>query len=185
MNIEQGSLTDLENKVALWANERGLVKQEFSFRQLAKTMEELGEVAGALCRDKQHEFRDGIGDVMVCLIILARQNNTTIQECLWMAYREIKSRKGETINGTFIKEEDLQKAFNVVMPGVPKIGDSADKTSFEKRFVVLPMEPLESEKASDSIHQSEAGEVLIPSPSDRRLHWCDECDQHLSKCDCI
>lgn len=34
--------------------------------------------------------------------------NTTLKECVQLAYDEIKMRKGKTINGTFVKEEDLK-----------------------------------------------------------------------------
>lgn len=34
--------------------------------------------------------------------------NTTLKECVQLAYDEIKMRKGKTVNGTFVKEEDLK-----------------------------------------------------------------------------
>ena len=36
---------------------------------------------------------------------IAQDNNTTIEECLNIAYNEIKARKGIIINGKFIKDE--------------------------------------------------------------------------------
>ena len=48
---------------------------------------------------------DGIGDVLVTLIIVAEQLGLTLTECLAVAYLEIKDRKGRLVNGTFIKEE--------------------------------------------------------------------------------
>ncbi|EQA5441074.1 MazG-like family protein, partial [Enterococcus faecalis] len=50
---------------------------------------------------------DGIGDVVVTLIILAMQNNMDLYECLNQAYSEIKNRQGEMVNGVFVKEADL------------------------------------------------------------------------------
>lgn len=41
------------------------------------------------------------------LIILAQQQGWTLEECLQYAYDEIKNRKGKTINGTFVKDSDL------------------------------------------------------------------------------
>ncbi|GIO22447.1 hypothetical protein [Oceanobacillus sp. J11TS1] len=32
---------------------------------------------------------------------------TKIEDCVNMAYDEIKDRKGKTVNGMFVKEEDL------------------------------------------------------------------------------
>lgn len=41
--------------------------------------------------------------VLWCLDKLSRINNTTLKECLNLAWNEIKHREGQTINGTFIK----------------------------------------------------------------------------------
>lgn len=67
-------------------------------------MEELGEVASAEIKNDRLETIDGIGDVLVCLIIYAKQKRLTLEDCLLSAYDEIKNRKGETVNGSFIKE---------------------------------------------------------------------------------
>ncbi|EGQ1712087.1 hypothetical protein GT369_09120 [Staphylococcus pseudintermedius] len=76
-------------------------------RQALKFYEEAGEVAAALTRGNIEALKDGIGDTVVTLIILAQQQGWTLQECLQYAYDEIKDRKGETRNGTFVKESDL------------------------------------------------------------------------------
>ena len=76
-------------------------------RQALKFYEEAGEVSAALSRNKLDDLKDGIGDTVVTLIILAQQHGWSLQECLQYAYDEISKRKGRTINGTFIKESDL------------------------------------------------------------------------------
>ncbi|EIM5210799.1 MazG-like family protein [Staphylococcus pseudintermedius] len=76
-------------------------------RQALNFYEEAGEVAAALTRGNIEALKDGIGDTVVTLIILAQQQGWTLQECLQYAYDEIKDRKGETRNGTFVKESDL------------------------------------------------------------------------------
>lgn len=76
-------------------------------RQALKVWEESGEIAKAMSRNRIEELKDGIGDTIVTLIILAQQQGWTLEECLQYAYDEIKDRKGRTINGTFIKEDDL------------------------------------------------------------------------------
>ena len=48
-----------------------------------------------------------MGDILVTLIILSKQLDIDLVECLDMAYKKIKKRKGKTINGTFVKEGDL------------------------------------------------------------------------------
>ncbi|WAX23227.1 DNA-binding protein [Staphylococcus phage vB_SauM_VL10] len=102
------TLGDLVNKVEEWSKDKGLDNNNPD-RQALKFYEEAGEVASALSRGNLEELKDGIGDTVVTLIILAQQHDMTLQECLEFAYDEIKSRKGKTINGTFIKEEDLNE----------------------------------------------------------------------------
>ena len=100
-------MNDLIKQVEQWSIDKGLDKGN-SFTQYAKSSEEMGEVAAALCRNDIDELRDGIGDVIVTLVILAQQNNMTLYECLEQAYGEIKDRTGVmSKDGSFIKEQDL------------------------------------------------------------------------------
>ena len=46
-------------------------------------------------------------DSYLMLSSLAIEMDTTLKECLQIAYDEIKDRKGKMINGAFIKEGDL------------------------------------------------------------------------------
>lgn len=48
-----------------------------------------------------------MGDIFVTLIILCEQLGIDVVECLGRAYIKIEKRSGKTINGTFIKSEDL------------------------------------------------------------------------------
>ena len=50
---------------------------------------------------------DGIGDTYVTLVALCATAGLEIDECVYHAYTEIESRKGEMVDGVFIKEEDL------------------------------------------------------------------------------
>ncbi|WP_436888914.1 MazG-like family protein [Mammaliicoccus sciuri] len=100
-------MNNLIKQVEQWSIDKGLDKGN-SFTQYAKSSEEMGEVAAALCRNDVDELKDGIGDVVVTLIILAQQNNMTLHECLEQAYGEIKNRTGVmSKDGSFIKSEDL------------------------------------------------------------------------------
>ena len=92
--------------VEKWSKDKDLHKAESS-KQMLKTLEELGEVASALAKNKPEELKDGIGDVIVTLIILAQQQGLSVEECLEYAYNEIKDREGEMVNGVFVKEKDL------------------------------------------------------------------------------
>lgn len=102
------TLDQLVEQVRQWSIDKDLHNGN-SDRQALKFYEEAGEVASALSRGQMDALKDGIGDTVVTLIILAQQHDMTLQECLQFAYDEIKGRKGKTINGTFIKEADLKK----------------------------------------------------------------------------
>lgn len=78
------------------------------FRQLAKLQEESGELAAGIIRKDDLKTKDSIGDITVVLIGLCTQLNLDYKECVEMAYNEIKDRKGELIDGVFVKEEDLK-----------------------------------------------------------------------------
>ena len=95
-------------KVEKWFIDRGLDKADPT-KQMLKLYEEMGEVSAGLARNDIDEIKDGIGDVLVVLIGLSMQLGISVEECLNIAYNEIKDRKGKLINGVFIKEEDLQK----------------------------------------------------------------------------
>ena len=98
------TFTELEIKVRNWAIEKGIDKPENAPKQMLKVMEEVGETAGALAKNKQEELKDGIGDAFVTLIILAKQVGMEPADCLEAAWNEIKSRTGKTVNGVFIKD---------------------------------------------------------------------------------
>ena len=100
-------MDELILKVEEWSKAKGLDKAESS-KQFLKVMEECGEVASALARGQEEELKDGIGDVIVTLIILAQQQGLTVEECLQTAYDEIKNRTGKMVDGVFVKSEDLK-----------------------------------------------------------------------------
>ncbi|MFQ9341679.1 MAG: MazG-like family protein [Enterococcus gallinarum] len=99
-------MDELIKSVEQWARNKGLDEAESS-KQMLKVVEETGEVAAALARSDQDALRDGIGDVVVTLIILALQNDMDLYECLNFAYDEIKGRTGKMVNGVFVKSSDL------------------------------------------------------------------------------
>lgn len=100
------TLDQLVEKEEYWSVEKGLHTSNPD-RQALKFYEEAGEIGAALSRNKLDDLKDGIGDTVVTLIILAQQHGWTLEECLQYAYDEIRNRKGKTVNGTFIKESDL------------------------------------------------------------------------------
>lgn len=99
-------MDELIRLIEQWAKDKQLDIAD-SDKQMLKVIEELGEVAAAIVRGDRASLRDGIGDSVVTLIILAMQNDMDLYECLNCAYDEIKDRTGEMINGTFVKSSDL------------------------------------------------------------------------------
>jgi len=100
----KASFQDLEQNVIEWALVKGLLCPENSQKQLLKCMSELGELADGEISKDYAEIVDGIGDVVVTLIIYTKQNGLSLTECLNVAYMEIKDRTGKTVDGVFIKE---------------------------------------------------------------------------------
>ena len=100
-------MDELIKSVEQWSKDKDLDRAD-SAKQFLKVSEEVGEVSAALARNDRYELKDGIGDVVVTLIILAQQNGMTLHECLDQAYTEISDRKGKLVNGVFVKESDLK-----------------------------------------------------------------------------
>lgn len=93
-------------KIEQWVIDRNLHTQDPKV-EMCKTIEELGELAKAVNKGNKEGQIDGIGDTVVTLICIAMQLGLRIDDCLDYAYNEIKDRKGEFINGMFVKESDL------------------------------------------------------------------------------
>ena len=94
-------------RVEDWGVEKGLIGDKANpDRQMLKLIEEVGETARALAYGDQEGLKDGIGDCVVVLIILAAQNNMTLLECMDAAWDEIKDRTGKLEDGLFKKDGD-------------------------------------------------------------------------------
>ncbi len=83
----------LIQNVVGWAEDKNILKPENAPKQMLKVMEEVGETAGALAKNKKAELKDGIGDAFVTLIILAKQVDMEPADCLEAAWNEIKNQK--------------------------------------------------------------------------------------------
>lgn len=112
MNFEE-----LRKNVEEWAKDKDLLHEENTDKQFMKFVEEVFEFksemdiyfdgAETLKSLNKEYMKDEMGDVFVTLIILCKQLDIDPVECLEMAYEKIFKRKGKTIDGTFVKEEDL------------------------------------------------------------------------------
>ena len=120
---------DLEIRVLRWAEDKDLLHSENADKQFLKFIEEVFEFKTEMDdfihylelskHTKIYDIFSGnrtaenmkleMGDIFVTLIILCKQIGIDPVECLEMAYRKISKRTGKTINGQFIKSEDLEQ----------------------------------------------------------------------------
>ena len=119
------SFGELKELVLKWAGDKDLLHYENADTQFGKFIEEVFEFKTEmdyLCRigqsseevysdyeqiETQENVQLEMGDIFVTLIILCNQLGIDCVECLNMAYEKISKRHGKTINGLFVKEEDL------------------------------------------------------------------------------
>ena len=102
--IGDADLDVLVELVEQWGDEHNLHDPK---AQLNKTIEEVGEIAHEITRNRYDtpELADAFGDTLVTIIVLSHIVGLNLRDCLAEAYLEISKRKGHTENGTFIKEE--------------------------------------------------------------------------------
>lgn len=96
---------ELEMLVEEWAEEKGILEKGNPYAQANKTLEEVLELKDAIETNNRKEIVDALGDIMVTLIIQAKMQNVSLEECLNTAYDVISKRQGVMINGQFVKNE--------------------------------------------------------------------------------
>ena len=100
--IYRKEMIDIINKVVEWHEDRNLIDGATDKDQVLKLIQEVGELSDNVC--KQQDVKDDIGDCLVILINIAARNGTNLQECLEVAYDDIKDRKGKMVDGIFVKD---------------------------------------------------------------------------------
>lgn len=88
-----------------WAEEKGIYAKGDIKTQYVKLQEEAGELAKAIINNDNAEIIDAIGDCVVVLTSIAYFNGVTIEDCINKAYSVISKRKGQMVNGSFIKNK--------------------------------------------------------------------------------
>lgn len=123
------SFEELKELVLEWADDKDLLHKENADVQFGKFIEEVFEFKTEmdiwnLYKEFKHtenieqdfsieevkrwkNLKLEMGDIFVTLIILCEDLGIDPVVCLEMAYEKISKRKGKTINGTFVKSEDL------------------------------------------------------------------------------
>ena len=97
------SMDELVDNVWEWFDEKGL---DDPVMQMVKAQEELGEAASEIARHHYDtpEMVDALGDTLVTIIGLCHHLHIQPAQALSTAYNEIKNRKGEVVNGSFVKQ---------------------------------------------------------------------------------
>ena len=97
------------DKIRRWGKDRNFYGEGGATvqSQFVKLAEEMGELAGNIARGK--DCTDDLGDMVVVLTHIAKLQGKTIEECIEHSYNDIKDRKGQFREGSFIKEADLEK----------------------------------------------------------------------------
>jgi hypothetical protein len=75
--MQQGTelvLKEYQNLILGWAKDKNITTEECIPMQKLKLIEEVGEIANAIVKNKKEEQLDGIRDAFVVLTILAKQN---------------------------------------------------------------------------------------------------------------
>lgn len=100
-------MNELTSKIKQWAIDRNLHTADPD-KQMLKLGEEFGELCAGMARNDRELICDSIGDMFVVMTILCMQIDYDISDAVYVAYEEIKDRKGKMIDGVFVKESDLQ-----------------------------------------------------------------------------
>lgn len=87
-----------------WRKQRNLADPK------AQGLKVVEELAAAINKQDRLKLIDSIGDTLVTVILLAQMEGLDPTKCLESAWQVIVDRKGRTVDGTFIKAEDLTNA---------------------------------------------------------------------------
>lgn len=107
-------IAELIDKVNEWAISHGLDEGNPKIEWM-KITEEVGEIRDVFLKpndfvNPEWSLKDAIGDSIVTLIVLSLQLGYDVEECLTIAYNDIKDRKGVMIDDNFIKTKTRQPA---------------------------------------------------------------------------
>ena len=110
------TFSELITKVNEWATSHGLDKSNPK-AQWMKVTEEVGEIRDVFLKpndfvNPEWSLKDAIGDSIVTLIVLCLQLGYDVEECLTIAYNDIKDREGVMIDDNFVKETKTRQPAN-------------------------------------------------------------------------
>lgn len=101
-------MNELIQNVLQWGHDKNIIGENGKgtrYAQAEKVLEETLETHMAVHTNDLREVKDGIGDTVVTLILLANMYGWTLEECLQVAYDVIAKRTGKMVNGVFVKDK--------------------------------------------------------------------------------
>ena len=105
--------------IVQWGHDKGIQEHETLSKMMLKFREEVIEFEIEMMmfqtmkpynegyKDTRIRVLNELGDVQACQIKIAEKLKSSIPEVMQMTWDKIKDRKGEIVNGIFVKEEDL------------------------------------------------------------------------------
>jgi len=96
---------NLEERVLMWAENKGILEKAEPINQALKTLEEVNELLTGIVTDDREEIKDAFGDILVTIIIGAELQGLNLLDCLESALNIIEKRTGKMINGQFVKDK--------------------------------------------------------------------------------
>lgn len=113
---------ELEQRVNIWAGNKGIFDKGTPISQIKKTLEEVYETMDALEAQEagqdtfinskgetvntKAEIKDGFGDALVTILIGCTMQSLNSMDALESSLDIIEGRDGEMINGQFVKDQD-------------------------------------------------------------------------------
>lgn len=100
-------MNELIQNVLQWGVNKGITGPDGKgtrYGQADKMLEEADETYCAVQDGDLDEVKDGIGDTVVTLILLAEMYGWSLEECLQQAYYVISKRTGKMVDGVFVKD---------------------------------------------------------------------------------
>lgn len=100
------SFSYLQDRVLEWGDYQGILSHGTSKAQAEKTLEEAAELYAAISYGDIEGTKDGLGDVLVTIILQAELNHFDLKQCLLSVLNVIEGRNGTVVNGKFLKDKE-------------------------------------------------------------------------------
>lgn len=87
-----------------WAKAKGILEHGTDIGQSKKTVEEAEELFYATVNGDVLEQADAIGDLFICITIMAKRLGLNPLDCFESALEIVEKRSGKIIDGQFVKD---------------------------------------------------------------------------------